>query len=89
VIENEVTDSNWIGQALTIDQFKIHEDKVLGEGAYGMVFEGETHGIAVAIKKLSVITQVDTFVKECTVLSKILLGRRSFQTHYFFQDIGS
>jgi len=80
VMESDVTDaSNWIGQILKKEQFKINTKKVIGEGAYGVVYEGEIHGITVAVKQLKVMTEFELFVKECTLLSKI---RSPFVTRY-------
>jgi len=66
-----VTDANWIEQILKKEQFKFDPKKKLGKGAYSVVYKGEIHGIVVAIKLLKVLMQVDSFVKECTLLSRI------------------
>jgi len=71
VVGSEVIDTKWVGKILNFNQFSIDNKKKLGEDAYGVVYEGEINGIAVAVKRLKVLTKVDSFVKECALLSKI------------------
>lgn len=65
-----------------IDNFTIYLDKLLGEGSYGKVYEGEqeTTGLRVAVKMLDkkIGNIASTQFKKTSILKRLYLKKSKF-----------
>ncbi|ELP92212.1 protein serine/threonine kinase, putative [Entamoeba invadens IP1] len=66
-----------------LDKDSLHEDKVIGEGSFGVVFRGRFHDQIVAIKRLKDVREEGTteeFEREVSMLDKF---RCDFIVHFY------